>query len=41
MLKREVDRAWKLVENAKGKEDKSRKEIEMLKGQIAHQNDLL
>ena len=41
LLKREVDRAWKLVENAKDKEDKNRKEIEMLKGQVAHQNDLL
>ena len=36
LLKREVDRAWKLVETAKDKEDRARKIIQDLKGEIAH-----
>jgi len=36
LLKKEVDRAWKLVETAKDKEDRARKIIQDLKGEIAH-----
>lgn len=36
VLKREVDRAWRLVEQAKEKEEKARKIIQDLKGEIAH-----
>lgn len=36
VLKREVDKAWKLVEQAKEKEEKARKIIQDLKGEIAH-----
>ena len=38
LLKKEVDRAWKLVEIAKIKEDKYRKHIDMLKDQITSMN---
>ena len=34
VLKKEIDRAWKLVELAKNKEDKYRKHIDTLKDQI-------
>jgi hypothetical protein len=36
VLKKEVDKAWKLVEQAKEKEEKARKIIQDLKGEIAH-----
>ena len=36
VLKKEVDRAWRLVEQAKEKEEKARKIIQDLKGEIAH-----
>jgi uncharacterized protein YlaN (UPF0358 family) len=36
VLKREVDKAWKLVEVAKDKEEKARKLIHDLKNEIAH-----
>lgn len=36
MLKAEVGKAWKLVESAKDKEEKARKIIQDLKGEIAH-----
>lgn len=36
VLKSEVNKAWKLVESAKEKEDKARKIIQDLKGEIAH-----
>ncbi len=36
MLKKEVDRAWRLVESAKDKEERARKIIQDLRGEIAH-----
>ena len=36
LLKKEVDRAWKLVETAKEKEERARKIIQDLRGEIAH-----
>lgn len=36
VLRREVEKAWKLVEQAKDKEEKARKIIQDLKGEIAH-----
>ena len=36
MLKKETERAWKLVEQAKEKEEKARKIIQDLRGEIAH-----
>ena len=36
VLKREVDKAWKLVETAKDKEEKARKLIQDLKSEIGH-----
>ena len=36
VLKKEVDKAWRLVEQAKEKEEKARKIITDLKGEIAH-----
>ena len=36
MLKSEVDKAWKLVESAKDKEERARKIIQDLKGEISH-----
>ena len=36
LLKKEVDRAWKLVESAKDKEERARKIIQDLRGEIAH-----
>lgn len=36
VLKSEVDKAWKLVEQAKDKEEKARKIIQDLKGEISH-----
>ena len=36
LLKKEVDRAWKLVESAKEKEEQARKIIQDLRGEIAH-----
>ena len=36
VLKKLVDRAWRLVEQAKDKEEKARKIIQDLKGEIAH-----
>lgn len=36
MLKKETERAWRLVEQAKEKEEKARKIIQDLKGEIAH-----
>lgn len=36
ILKSEVNKAWKLVESAKEKEEKARKIIQDLKGEIAH-----
>ena len=36
ILKREVDKAWRLVETAKEKEEKARKLIQDLKSEIAH-----
>ena len=36
VLKREVDKAWKLVEAAKDKEEKARKLIQDLKSEIGH-----
>lgn len=41
LLKKEVDRAWKLVEHAKTKEDKYRKQIDMLKEQISQMNTVV
>ena len=36
LLKKEVERAWKLVETAKEKEERARKIIQDLRGEIAH-----
>lgn len=36
LLKKEVDRAWKLVETAKDKEERARKIILDLRAEIAH-----
>ena len=36
LLKKEVEKAWKLVETAKDKEDRARKIIQDLKGEISH-----
>ena len=41
VLKKEVDRAWKLVELAKTKEDKYRKQIDLLKDQITQMNTVM
>ncbi len=36
MLKKEADRAWRLVEACKDKEERARKVIQDLRGEIAH-----
>merc|ERR1719361_2607928 len=36
LLKKEVDRAWKLVDTAKEKEERARRIIQDLRGEIAH-----
>ena len=41
VLKKEVDKAWKLVETGKSHESKSRKQIETLKSEIAHLNSII
>mmetsp|Transcript_9994 Transcript_9994/g.9936 ORF Transcript_9994/g.9936 Transcript_9994/m.9936 type:complete len:204 (+) Transcript_9994:76-687(+) len=41
ILRREVDKAWKLVEQAKEKEEKARKIIQDLKNEIAHLNKIV
>lgn len=40
-LKREVEKAWKMVDDAAEKEAKARETIERLKGEIAHLSKLV
>ena len=40
-MRREVDKAWKLVEQAKEKEEKARKIITDLRSEIAHLNKIV
>jgi len=35
-LKKEIEKTWKLVENAKEKEDRSRRIIQDLRGEVSH-----
>jgi hypothetical protein len=41
ILRKEVDKAWKLVEQAKEKEEKARKIIQDLRNEIAHLNKIV
>jgi chromosome segregation ATPase len=41
LLKKEVDKAWKLVDQAKDKEEKARKIIQDLRAEIAHLNKIV